>query len=148
MADIILVEDDEDDIYFFKLACNRLRNRPNLHIFRDGKALLDHLKQATLSHTIVMLDLNMPVAGGLDVLRELNSLELINKMVVLVYTTSTNQKDVTLSYQLGAKTYITKADSVADLQQMLDDVIRYWSELATLPVSPNGNLECQKEGVE
>lgn len=126
MTSIILVEDDPDDIYFFKSACSSAIPSATVVILNDGLQLLGYLENNICSNSIIMLDLNMPKLNGMDVLRELHNNNKINELFIITYTTSANECDIKEAYQLGVKSYLTKPDNSKDLRALLLSLQDYW----------------------
>lgn len=73
----------------------------------NGKEVIDLLKQG-LKVDIIVLDLSMPIMGGLDCLRQLNAMQLINKISVLVLTMHNENQYIKEVMLLGAKGYLRK----------------------------------------
>jgi len=126
MPNIIIVDDDEDDIYFFKKACARIKPSPEVVALKDGAELLALIDSTTALDSVVLLDLNMPNVGGIEVLKRLNESEKINNLVVITYSTSSNPSDIKLCYDLGVKSYITKPDSNVKLTELVSTLCKYW----------------------
>lgn len=126
MNEIILVEDDVDDIYFFKLACEQITPKPSLVILHDGTELLDYLTEVNCVGKVILLDLNMPKMGGLEVLKQLKKIEKLNQLIIIVYTTSDHSEDIKAAYQLGVKSYLTKPDNIEQLITLLTAICDYW----------------------
>ncbi len=126
MNEIILVEDDVDDIYFFKMACEQINPKLNLVTLHDGTELLDYLTEVDCVGKIILLDLNMPQMGGLEVLKQLKKIEKVNQLIIIVYTTSDHSEDIKAAYQLGVKSYLTKPDNIEQLTKLLNSLCDYW----------------------
>lgn len=129
MNDIILVEDDLDDIYFFRRACDSVISKPNLITLNDGTELIEYVQENNCSGKVILLDLNMPKVGGLEALRKLNKLGKTNKLVTIVYTTSDHEIDIKTAYQLGVKSYLTKPDNLQQLINLVSHISEYWFTL-------------------
>ncbi|MDU0113102.1 response regulator [Psychrosphaera aquimarina] len=126
MFDLILVEDDLDDIYFFKMACNAVTPKPNLKTLNDGTELIHYLEQNSGIGKVILLDLNMPQMGGLEVLEKLNKLQKVNQLIIITYTTSDHVEDIKSAYKLGVKSYLTKPDNLEQLTQLVSSLNKYW----------------------
>lgn len=129
MVDLILVDDDQDDIYFFVQACKKLGDDVNLTIFNDGIDICNYFRENKHGRdTIVLLDLNMPKVGGIEALRVIRQ-EIGNFTTpILVYTTSKHTKDIEDSYRLGANSYIKKLDNINELAEFLGTLLEYWTK--------------------
>lgn len=135
MSKIVIVDDDKDDIYFFLKACKKLVPEPQVVPLQDGKELLAYVETESCQNSIILLDLNMPKMGGLEVLSHLNESGKINNMVVITYSTSDNPNDINKCYELGVKSYITKPDSNKHLAALVDNLRNYWFNINQSPVS-------------
>ena len=126
MTKIILVEDDPDDIYFFKSALSNAIPSASLVILNDGLQLLGYVANNVCKDSIILLDLNMPKLNGMDVLHDLHNNNKINELFIITYTTSANECDIKEAYQLGVKSYLTKPDNSEDLRALLTSLNDYW----------------------
>ena len=120
---VLLVEDSDDDAFFFERAFTDSAVAARLIRVHDGGSALDYLRGASeksrdLSRThVVFLDLKIPVFSGLDVLRWIKERDLSVK--VLVLSGSDLDSDVEMARALGAADYIVKPISPADLKKCL-----------------------------
>lgn len=126
---VILVDDDQDDVYFFKQACRQVESDVQLVSLGNGKELCEYLESKKHQpNDIVLLDLNMPIMGGLDALTYIRN-DIGNVLIpILIYTTSKNGKDIEECYRNGANSYIKKLDSIGELAGFLTSLIGYWSK--------------------
>lgn len=113
---ILLVEDNADDADLTIDALRRSRLPHDVIVARDGAEALDYF-DGTGSYAplgpqplpaLVILDLNLPRVGGLEVLRRLRAHERTRLQPVVVLTTSVEDRDVIESYRLGANGYVRK----------------------------------------
>ncbi|MCA9888771.1 MAG: amino acid adenylation domain-containing protein, partial [Anaerolineae bacterium] len=77
---------------------------------------------------LILLDLNMPRKDGREALQEIRSDPKLRRIPVVILTTSKNEADIYLSYDIGANSYITKPVSFQDLVNIMRVVGRYWFE--------------------
>ncbi|MEJ6476687.1 response regulator [Pseudoalteromonas piscicida] len=124
--ELLLVEDDPDDIYFFKRAYSSLVNAPDLKIFSDGHELLAYLNTKEAHNQVILLDLNMPKMSGFEVMEALKDEHIADNLITVCYTTSTHHSDIRKAYQLGAKSYITKPGRLSDLESLIKLIKQYW----------------------
>ncbi|WP_125779466.1 response regulator [Pseudoalteromonas rubra] len=126
MMEIVLVEDDPDDIYFFQQACVNLHQAPKVTVLNNGVEFISHVQNSNSQMPVYLLDLNMPHKGGLEALEELQQRGLVNSLLVICYTTSNSPKDIAAAYQLGAKSYLTKPNRLTELTELVQTLIKYW----------------------
>lgn len=126
MTEIVLIEDDDDDIYFFKTACLKLDSSINLITLRNGIEFIDYVKKEGIADKIFFVDLNMPKMGGIEALEKLKQLSISAQMISIIYTTSSREKDILDAYEFGAKSYLLKPDSLTKIQELIQSTINYW----------------------
>ena len=131
---ILLVEDNPDDELLTLRALKKNNIGNNLVIARDGAEALDFLF-GTGSYTgrdinnlpqIILLDLNLPKIGGLDVLRRIRETQHMRLLPVVILTSSKEEQDLINGYSLGANSYIRKP---VDFNQFIEAVHQlglYW----------------------
>ncbi|MDN4501784.1 response regulator [Alteromonadaceae bacterium BrNp21-10] len=137
---ILIVDDDQDDIYFFKQALSKVQGDFQLQHLRNGKELLEHITEHRLDNvSLVLLDLNMPVMDGWETLEKMASLSVKVKWPIIVYTTSKRAEDVGNAYRLGALSYIVKPDTIIELTKILQSTFKYWFDVVEHPMKKEGN---------
>ncbi len=138
---ILLVEDNEDDIALTRRALEKTNFKSDVVVAHDGQEAIDFLfeQKATDQEPnlpiVMLLDLNMPKIGGLEVLRRLRSNERTKNMPIVVLTTSDEQNDISESYNLGANSYIQKPLDMNDFFIAIQDLQSYWMNHNTPPPS-------------
>ncbi len=131
---IILAEDNIADVELTKLAFKELNlNLEVCHVF-DGQQLMDHLKQHAFDEiALILLDLNMPKMGGLDVLKQMYADEELRKLPVVVFTSSAHESDVYACYENGANAYVSKPIDINDFHKTIAAIANFWTEINVLP---------------
>ena len=138
MNHIVLVEDDPDDVYFFRQVIKKSDIELRLTNLSDGFELIEFLNRKQDEQFLIFLDLNMPRMSGLEVLAKLKELGLVNMHIVIAYTTSDYNKDIEDAYDLGAKSYIVKPSNQAELSSLIQSALDYWFNWNKLPEPING----------
>ncbi len=112
---ILLAEDNEGDVILTKRMLQRANIGCKLKVVTDGAEATDCLfgnsqggTQEPFMPQVVLLDLNMPKKGGLEVLRLIRANEKTKSLPVIIQTSSEDDKDVAESHSLGANCYIRK----------------------------------------
>ena len=82
---------------------------------------------------IIMLDLNLPGTDGREVLTVLKQDRDLQAIPVVVFSTSSNPKDIESCYCQGACGYIVKPMDFNKLQQLVNTFLTYWFEVVELP---------------
>ena len=138
---ILIADDDADDRMLIKDAfeSGKLSNR--LAFVEDGEELLEYLRRegryADLADQtypgLILLDLNMPKMDGREALRELKADPRLQRIPVVVLTTSEAEEDILRTYGLGVNSFITKPVSFTELVKVVTVLSNYWVEIVALP---------------
>jgi CheY-like chemotaxis protein len=143
---ILMADDDLDDCDLARDALLAARVVNPLRFVADGQELIDYLRREgeysdpavdAPRPGIIMLDLNMPKKNGREALAEIKSDADLRQIPVIVLTTSRDEQDVLVTYDLGANSYITKPVTFAGLVEVMRAWGHYWCEIVDLP--PNGD---------
>lgn len=133
-ATILLVEDDDIDAKSVQRAFSKLKICNPIVRAKDGIAALELLEKGDVqSPFIILLDLNMPRMGGLELLEVLRKHARWNDSVVFVLTTSKDDEDKTAAYQKHIAGYIVKEKLHTDFSQLVKLLDHYW-KIVELPV--------------
>lgn len=116
MAEILLVEDSENDLLLVTHALKDANISNRIFAVRDGAAALDFLfctgefayRQSGDQPQVILLDLNLPKIGGVEVLRRIKADTRTRSIPVVVLTSSKHDLDIVSCKRLGADTYIVK----------------------------------------
>lgn len=133
---ILLVEDNEDDVFLMKRALDQAEVRNPLHVVDTGQAAIDYLEGAGPYAdrdrfplpVVVFLDLKLPFKSGHEVLAWMRRHERFETTVVVVLTSSDETSDVSKAYRLGANSYLIKPPTAQDLVDMAKAFKWYWLE--------------------
>lgn len=138
---ILMADDDADDRLLVQEALSDSGVPHSLYFAEDGMALLDYLRrngagpsgQSRPRPELILLDLNMPLKDGREVLREIRADQTLRQIPVVVFTTSKADTDVRQVYELGANSFITKPAAFADLVQLMKRLTEYWFDTVHIP---------------
>ena len=136
--DILLVEDDPADVILTQECLGETNVRFTLNHAENGEAALTYLAQRwhaddSSAPDLELLDLNMPVMDGRQMLTKLRTNARLKHLPVIVLTTSDSQSDVLDLYRLGATSYIRKPTRFEEFVEVMKTVATYWSALVKLP---------------
>jgi CheY-like chemotaxis protein len=131
---ILLVEDNEHDVFFMKRGMKTAEISNPLQVTQDGQEALDYLAGAGqyADRTrfpipcLVLLDLKLPIKGGLEVLSWIRDQPAFRTLAVIVLTTSREPSDIETAYRLGANSYLVKPNDVTQLIDMVRAIKQYW----------------------
>ncbi len=131
---ILLVEDNPDDEALTLRALNRHQIQNKVIIARDGAEAIDYIfgtgqyagRDILDWPQVILLDLKLPKLSGLDVLRRIRSDERTRAIPVVILTTSTEERDVVESYNLGANSYVRKPVDFKEFTEAVRNLGMYW----------------------
>jgi CheY-like chemotaxis protein len=133
---ILLVEDNEDDVFLMKRALQGARVVNPLHVVEDGQEALDYLsgngkfadRESHPLPAVVFLDLKLPYISGHDVLAWIRQQKEFESLVVIVLTSSNEASDLSRCYALGANSYLVKPPTPDQLEDLAKAFKWYWLE--------------------
>lgn len=135
---ILLVEDNEGDIILTKEALDEQIVSNKLSIIKNGSDAIDFmLKQGDFIEAetpdLVLLDVNLPLKNGHEVLHAVKTNDTTKHIPVIMFTTSSSNKDIVESYKNHANSYITKPVEIDKFLHAIEGINDYWIGLAKLP---------------
>jgi chemotaxis family two-component system response regulator Rcp1 len=138
LAEILLVDDNEDDIEFTRLAFEHVRLANRLHLATDGVEGLAFLRRegkytGAVRPDLLLLDLNMPRMDGREMLGVIKSDDDLRRIPVVVLTTSDAELDIMRAYDAHANAYMTKPAEFTRFLGMAMQLAEYWFAMVKLP---------------
>jgi CheY-like chemotaxis protein len=136
---ILLAEDEPADAHLVKSALKENHLLVDLHWVVDGREALEFLRRQgerfieAPRPDIILLDLNMPRMDGRECLAALKADKNLRDIPVVILTTSSVQRDVLATYDLGAAGFITKPVDVLQFFEVINTLGSYWLSLVKLP---------------
>lgn len=121
---IVYAEDDLDDLFLVKQAFEKHDHIEVKHA-ADGKKALQTLEEMASQNSLpclVILDVNMPVMNGRETLQAIRGHSDLQKLPVVLFTTSNNPADMAFAKNLDA-TYVTKPIEFGDLEKIARDFV-------------------------
>ena len=123
---LMLVEDNEDDVFLMKRALKGANVINPLFVVEDGQEAVDYLagagKFADRTNyplpAVVFLDLKLPFISGHDVLKWIRQQKDLDSLVVIVLTSSNEASDLSRCYALGANSYVVKPPTPEQLEDL------------------------------
>lgn len=138
-AQILLVEDDPHDVELIQLALDSYNFVNRMDIVQDGEQALHYLLGQPNSERyplprLVLLDLKLPKLNGIRVLRAIREHPRTHNLVVVVMTSSLEDRDLTACYELGVNSYIVKPLDFQQFTEIARQVGLYWMMLNQPPL--------------
>ena len=135
---LLLADDDEDDRTLFKETIIELGVNVELSTVKDGFQLMHALSETEWLPDVIFLDLNMPYKGGNECLTEIRSNQKLKHIPVVIFSTSTNEKDITETYNKGANLYLRKPTDFSIQKAIFKKILAInWKEF--MPFSSREN---------
>lgn len=140
---VLHVEDNADDEMLVKRALRSGVPSNTLVAARDGREACGYLFEGKLlgglsEHRLpdfIILDLKLPIMGGLEVLEKIRSTESTKRIPVVVLTSSDEAKDIERCYQLGVNSYVAKPVDFEKFVEAVKRIGNYWLETNRTPWS-------------
>jgi len=146
LAHILLVEDNRMDVELTLDAFKEARLLNTIHVSPNGQDALNYLfgrgKYADRitypMPNLVLLDLKLPGVDGFEVLRQVKSAPILKRLPVVILTSSKEEGDRALTYDIGANSYIVKPVSFNGFLDVIRQIEGYWISLNVAP--PDGEI--------
>lgn len=136
-AHILLVEDNEGDIVLTLDAFEESKIKTEISVTKNGQEALDFLfkKGGYLNAQkpdLILLDINIPLINGLEVLKQVKQDPILKKIPVIMLTTSSSPKDISLAYENHSNSYVKKPLHVEEFLEAILKIEQFWLQLSTL----------------
>lgn len=143
-AVILLVEDNRMDVELTLDAFRQARFGNTLQVVRSGEEALDYLfgrdryadRRAHPLPDLVLLDLKLPGLHGHEVLHRIKTTEGLKRIPVVILTSSKEERDLEMSYDRGANSYLVKPISFDGFMGVVSKIGEYWLTLNVGPPQP------------
>lgn len=143
--EILLVEDNLSDVELTKRAFVKSGIQVPLTVIDNGQSAIDFVEgKGEFNHRkieqlplIVLLDINLPKLNGIEVLKRIKSNEDTRKTVVIILTTSGEEKDIQEAYEAGANSYIKKPVDFQKFAEAVSQLSNYWLNINEPPHGSN-----------
>ncbi len=137
---VLIVEDSDEDYEIIQWALKKLSIRTPVTRCVDGDDALDYLymrgayaKKETARPVLILLDLGLTAMDGYEVLSTIKQDERLKAIPVIIWTSSTDPKDVDISFKQGANSYMLKPMNLEKLLQSIEMLNQFWFGVAVLP---------------
>lgn len=139
---VLLVDDNEDDVFFTKRAFVKSNIANRVAVAKDGEEALDFLfargsysgRDLTDMPVLTLLDLKMPRVDGLQVLKAMRAHPRTKCLPVVILTASKEETDIARSYVEGCNAYMTKPVDFSQLSRAIRELGLFWLVLNEPPL--------------
>ena len=136
---ILLVEDNPDDVLITQRAFKKGMIKNKLYTVENGIEALKFLhKEEEYSDApvpaLILLDINMPLMNGFQVLEKIKNDDELQKIPVIMPTTSERDSDIEKAYSLGCNSYIVKPVNFQKFLEVVVNAQEYWLKISKIPV--------------
>ncbi|MEB3244771.1 MAG: response regulator [Vampirovibrionales bacterium] len=139
---ILLVEDNPDDERLTLMGFRENRILNEIVVARDGVEAINYLEGkgdyadrlgGATSPQLIVLDLKLPKVDGIEVLKHIRQSEHNQYTPVVILTSSTEERDIVESYQLGVNAYVQKPIDFMDFTEAVKHLGMFWLLLNQAP---------------
>ncbi len=125
-AEVFIVEDNDPDVFLVEEALRSQGLQARMQRCHDGEEAIRTLSAIGEANVpdIIIIDLNLPKVTGLEILKHVRSLKQLDRVPVLILTSSQSKTDRALSKQLGADAYIAKPPTLPEFLSTVGSGIR------------------------
>jgi CheY-like chemotaxis protein len=138
---ILLIEDNPSDVGLTERALRKAHILDDLVVASDGQEALDYLfgtgvyagRDVSDVPMLTLLDMKLPLVSGLEVLRRIRADACTHRMPVVILTSSRQEQDVAVAYDLGVNSYIRKPVDFQQFAEVVQQLGWYWLVLNEQP---------------
>jgi chemotaxis family two-component system response regulator Rcp1 len=141
--EILMIEDNPGDVRLTREALRDGKVRNALHALENGDLALDFLHRRSPyadapRPDLILLDLKLPGKTGLDLLAEIKADASLQRIPVVILTSSQAEQDIARSYDLHANAYVSKPVGLDQFIEVVRGIEHFWLEIVKLPPEPAG----------
>ncbi|HOT94836.1 MAG TPA: response regulator [Methanoregulaceae archaeon] len=131
--DILLIEDNPHDVELILHVFEWSNMRDHVRVAWDGQEAIDALFLEGIRPRVIVLDLKLPKVSGLEVLRRIKEDAVLRETPVVVFSSSAEERDLAISYGLGANSYIVKPVEFDRFAEVIREIGCYWQMVNRRP---------------
>jgi CheY-like chemotaxis protein len=139
---LLIAEDSDEDFEVLELLMQQMKVQNPIHRCTNGDKVLDFVYKEGEQRenfpmsmpSVILLDLNLPGTDGREVLEQLKQDQSFKEIPIVVFTTSSNPKDIEFCYQNGANGYLIKPVDSDELERTVQAFVNYWLQTNISPI--------------
>jgi len=145
---ILLAEDNPNDVELTLEAMKENNLANQITVVNDGVEAVEYLRcegkykeRKGGNPAVILLDIKMPRMDGIEVLRIIRSDPKLKTLPVVILTSSREEQDLMISYNLGVNAYVVKPVDFKDFIDAVKQIGVFWAVLNELPpegINENG----------
>lgn len=124
MKRALLIEDNEDDIEFIKMAYKPFESEFAIDVAKDYTEAFAFLEKN--QYFLITLDINLPRMNGLHILKKIKQNDALKSTPVCILTTSKFEKDILEAYENGCNSYVEKPFNYKDFIEVVGIIFSFW----------------------
>lgn len=121
---IFIIDDDPDDLEFFQIALDMTGIPYTLTSAKSAVEALNTLPESSERPDYIFLDLNMPMISGIEFLQIFQESPNLNKIPVIIFSTSSYHKDLEDTKALGASHFLSKTSDIDRLSEVFITILK------------------------
>lgn len=133
--DIVQIEDNPGDVRLTKEAVAETEINHTFHVFPTGDSAIESIldEDTPWYPDLILLDLNLPGKDGREILGTMQRHPRLQRLPVVILTSSDAGQDIRRSYEANANAYLTKPDDLDGFVSLMESIEAFWVERAKLP---------------
>ncbi len=138
---LLIAEDSDEDFEVLELLMQQMQVRNPIYRCTNGDKVLDFvykdgegLQPSIQRPSVILLDLNLPGTDGREVLEQLKQDQILREIPIVVFTTSSNPRDIEFCYENGANGYLIKPVDSDELERTVQAFVDYWLKANVPPL--------------
>ncbi len=138
---LLVIEDSDEDFAALARMITKAQVSNPVYRCEDGEEAFDYLyhegeyqdRSVSPRPSLIVLDLNLPGTDGREVLARIKQDQELQTIPVVIFSTSSNPKDVDACYRYGISGYLVKPMNTSRLNQLVKTFLEYWFQTVELP---------------
>ncbi|MGZ3952497.1 MAG: response regulator [Flavisolibacter sp.] len=127
ISSIIVCEDDEDDRFLLNDVLQHFKPKLKVEFLSNGVLLMELLKNYVPD--LIFLDLDMPYKNGLECLLEIRENPILEKLPVIMFSSTTRASNIQTAYDMGAHLFLIKSPTFSEYASSIRAVLKLdWSK--------------------